>query len=89
MARLGRKRMTPAEIEFNRIIGMRVEGCRRERKWSAMKFATQIGVSTSQVYKYETGEDAIPLYRLHRICVVLGLSLAALLAIPTKSRDVG
>lgn len=85
MAKSGRKAKTEAERAFDVQLGRRVAIARKELEMTGADLAARVGISTQQLYKYEWGEDSIPLRRLIAFCRILHVSLASMVQTTTFS----
>jgi transcriptional regulator with XRE-family HTH domain len=78
MARGKRSAKRPAEQAFNQVLGRRIEVIRRGRKMTREGLASKLGVTDTQVYWWETGQNRIPPYFLELICRELDVNLGEL-----------
>ena len=69
---------TLSEVQFNQHLGQMVRMRRRKMGLTQKDVATRIGVTFQQFQKYETGQSAMSVFRLHQISDVLGLETASL-----------
>ncbi len=53
------------EENFNFALGRRLIVLRQSRKMSQDRLGNLLGVSSQQIYKYETGENRVPPERIH------------------------
>lgn len=74
----GRRRKTDEQNEFNAALGLRLESLRKAAGVTPKELARQVGVTTQQLYWYETGASSIPVYRLPLFAFALGVELATL-----------
>jgi transcriptional regulator with XRE-family HTH domain len=74
------RRRSPEDEEFYRQLGRRIEAARKRKGWSAERLAQETGgLSAPQIYRYESGEYAIPAPTLARIAAALQVSVAGLI----------
>jgi transcriptional regulator with XRE-family HTH domain len=74
------RRRSPEDEEFYLQLGRRIEAARKRKGWSADQLAQEAGIrNRAQVYRYESGENAIPAPALARIAAVLQVSVIDLL----------
>lgn len=59
-------------------VGRRMREARLQRGLSRRDFGAKLGVSPQQIYKYESGRDAVPLHRLLTLAAIVGVSPHAL-----------
>lgn len=75
----GRQPRSSDETRFNELLGSHIARARRFREISMPELAAAVGVSRSQLYHWESGRDRVPVWRLHKISVALGVSVTALM----------
>lgn len=78
--------------DYRKNIGEKIKKFRVAAHLSQMALAEKIGISYQQLQKYEKGINNIPLYRLKRICELLGVPLSTLVegeATETIAEDIG
>jgi predicted transcriptional regulator len=85
MARRGRRPKTDAERRFDVELGQRLCQVRRDAGFSAGEFARRSAVSRQLLYRYETGECAVPLRTWVIFARVLHVSLVSLVKTSTFS----
>ncbi len=70
---------SPTRTQSTPALAMRLRYERLLHQLTQRDLADALGISVSQVQKYEMGRAAIPLDRLNQICTFMGLSPARLL----------
>lgn len=55
-------------------IGLKIKALRIEKKWSQGFLGAKIGVSKTQISKYESGENVPPLDKINRMAELLGVN---------------
>jgi transcriptional regulator with XRE-family HTH domain len=74
------RRRSPEDEEFYLQLGRRIEAARKRKGWSADQLAQEAGIrNRAQVYRYESGENAIAAPTLARIAAALQVSVASLI----------
>jgi transcriptional regulator with XRE-family HTH domain len=68
------KAMQSEELKFNKELGALIRATRVRFGMSQKDIANKIGVTHQQIQKYESGQNAIPSYRLHKISAILETS---------------
>jgi transcriptional regulator with XRE-family HTH domain len=68
--------MLSQERGFNKDLGQMVRIARTVQGLTQRDLANHLGISHQQMQKYEAGENAITVYRLHKISTVLETSFA-------------
>lgn len=67
-------------------IGKRIRDCRKDRSLTQSEFAAEVGVSLTQVHKWESGRDQPGAQRIARIAEVLDVGMEYLLTGERKKR---
>ena len=69
-------------------IGARIKQIRKEKKISAEKLASELGVSVSTVYRYEDSKiEKIPVHIFDKLCMVLEVSSAELMGVEAEKKE--
>ncbi|HKD60525.1 MAG TPA: helix-turn-helix transcriptional regulator [Terracidiphilus sp.] len=74
-----RKPKTLEENQFNQQVGALIANVRRIHRIEQAELARRLGVSKGMIYFWESGEQRIPIYRLHELARVLGVPIVSLL----------
>jgi transcriptional regulator with XRE-family HTH domain len=78
---MSRRRKSDDENRFNERVGGMIWELRKVKSMRAKDLARAVGVSPVQLCNYESGATPIPLFRLDRLSLILGVSLADLMQI--------
>lgn len=76
---MARKRKAAGRIKLDAVIGRRIEVLRKQKEIKSVVLAGRVGVSSAQLYSYETGRASCSLYTLTLIAEVLGVPVASLI----------
>ena len=60
-------------------IGAQIRSVRAKKRITQRQIAMQLGISTHQLYKYESGRDKVSVSRLHEIAIALEVLVVELL----------
>jgi transcriptional regulator with XRE-family HTH domain len=72
------RELFPSASRLAQQVGRRIKEARLEQGLSRRDFGAKLGISPQQIHKYETGKDAVPLYRLLTLASICGVSPQAL-----------
>jgi DNA-binding XRE family transcriptional regulator len=72
--RLGRRQKSQAQKEFDARLGGLIYELRKARGMPAKELAFVIGVTQQQLFNYETGEHAFPVFFLEQVCRYMGVA---------------
>ena len=70
----------PVRSALARAIGSRIQTLRQERRWSERTLGARLGIDTSKLSRYESGEQLPPHLTLVRIADAFDVSLDVLMA---------
>jgi transcriptional regulator with XRE-family HTH domain len=70
----GRRKTSNDAVLFVREVGRRMREVRVHRGLTREQMGKRLGVSPQQIFKYETGKDAVPLHRLLQFASLFGVS---------------
>jgi transcriptional regulator with XRE-family HTH domain len=73
-----RTKLSVEQATLNERLGMEIARLRTERKITQTKLAAAIGISSNQLYMYETGQNRIPAVMLIQIAARMNLSESAI-----------
>lgn len=76
MAKIGRRRMTEQQKEFNAMLGGKICAARKAKGMTQAELAVALDIGYKQLYWYESGRSAIPLNLVAPLCRILGLPVA-------------
>jgi transcriptional regulator with XRE-family HTH domain len=65
--------------ELTKVLGKRIQGFRRERKWIRPHLASILEIKAEWLESYELGKSTPPTYTVYQLAKVLGVSAGALL----------
>lgn len=68
------------------IIGRQISHARAERNLTKQDLGSLLGISSDQVERFESGEEAMPAGMLYRLSEVLDLPVTAFFKQPEESR---
>ena len=74
------RKRSDEKASIARVMGKRVRAARKRSGIPALEFADRIGVQVAQLYRYESGENEIGLYRLARIAKLSDEGIESLVA---------
>ena len=66
--------------EVDRVLGALVRKCREDRGLTQSRLAEVLGISFQQLQKYESGANRLPVARLIRLCLFMGVPPDRLIA---------
>lgn len=70
----------PVKSALARAVGSRIRALREERRWSQRMLGATLGIETSKLSRYESGEHLPPHLTLIRIADAFAISLDVLMA---------
>jgi transcriptional regulator with XRE-family HTH domain len=75
MSKIGRRRKSEIELQFNARLGGLTCELRRARGMRAKELAAAVGITQQQLSNYEAGAHAIPVFFLDKLSHYIGVSL--------------
>lgn len=83
---IGRRRKSEVEHTFNAHLGGLLAQVRESKGIVAKELAFAVGVTSAQLYNYEAGINAIPVFFLQKFCAYLDVPLAELVQVSSYCR---